>query len=1105
MQQIDIDLVNGRAVVDKIKVDLLMAGFQTTCTLNAAETIEPNSTKMVLVNQPLSEKSIAENPAVHLYNTEEGFLEEHDLSVIEGIYNNGTNIIIPIQNPCPYKVTIPKGAPIAYGASLEQTNDGLYANELIEVTENAEHQRLFKEHLEVRKRKFSPETSDVYKTVSTGDALTTDQQQHIELLLKDNREVFSTEEADIGLIKSAMFGIPWKDETAEVYLKPRPTQPAYKKRAREIMTRWEDMGVIEPTSSRHNVPLFFISKKGGDQIRPILDCRAINEETVNNHYPIPHLRDLIYDVSEMIGTNAEKSLFISSTDICAAYNQLKIKNEDRHKCSFSWENRQYQAARCIFGLKTAPSAFCQYMATLTKGLKNVYVLLDDVIILSTSFDEHLKTIQELFKRCISEGLTLKPSKTHLCMDQIEYLGFKITKEGIEPLKHKVEPIISYPQPKTKRQLRRFLGMTNFYSKHVPRGTQILSPLYKLCGSESFKWRQEHLDSFTKYKDLMKDHVILAHRDLNKKLVLVTEASQEGITGGLHQMNDKNELEPLGFVSRALKDNETRLASRYLEFLAIIWALESFDWELQGSKVTVMTDHASLTEILKEKEHKMHQPVKIINAHARLARYDVEIIHRPNSDPAIIAMDAFSRAIPIKQEEQVDSEDEKYDRGVSNNIVETDLLNTIENNEETKFGRLKTVLRNQQPDETVTLVLKDLNYTNLELLKLQEADPIIKEKIVKKKCQKNSHGVYIQSGFQWAQPVILIPQCLARELVSYLHIRHGHVGAQKLDAAVKRHFHIKGLLNICDEVCKACEDCICCKPKPALKHPKPPAPDFAIKPWTRFFLDLCDFGRPDDNGNRYVVACMDGLSRFIDGVPIPNKQNETVSKAISTILLRHNAAGGKAVMDNGKELNGPTSRHLFETFGISISHISPYYPVGNKIERAFRELGIKAKIQQLDQNTWSRDFYTILWQMNNTPHSALGNLTPNEVLTGRPMPCPAFPDPEISEDAVTDEYSWVQFLSRWLYDIGVNLAGQQAEKMENHAKLTKNHVELELGQRVAYWSPQRKEESKKLYRAFCGEGKITKILPAGSYEITTPNLRKFIRNIKFLRVLPNNTQ
>ena len=947
---------------------------------------------------------------------------------------------------------------------------------------------------------------------------------------------FSTSAEDIGFIRQFQFGIPWKKEENEVYIKPRPVQPAYKQQAREIIKQWVRMGVIEEASSPHNSPLFFIKKSKGGGIRPVIDCRAINEESVNMRYPIPHLQDLIYDVSEMIGTHGKEGLFISSTDIQAAYNQLRLAPGDKHKAAFSFENRQFTPLRTMFGLKNAPSGFCQFMAKLTLGLTGTYVLLDDVLILSTSFEDHLQKLSAFFDRVIEAGLTLKPSKTFIAMENVDYLGFKLSKDGIEPLEDKVKPILDYPTPKTKRDTRRFCGMTNFYSKFVKRGRQVLSPLYRLCGGEPFRWRPEHQEAFNQYKELLANYVRLAHRDTSKKLIVVTDGSNEGVSGALHQRHEDGSLEPLGFVSRGLTASEKRLASRYIELIAIVWTLKEFDWELAGQEVTVMSDHFSLQQVMKEREIKQHQPVKIQNAMAELSRYELTIIHKSNKDPAIVALDAFSRAIPMKPED--DTEDHKQrlvDRGVSNhvdikldstdsqnetirlapkriskaettvtehvNVVEEEPRTAEESAEETAPEPINLRRFARKAEDDPALVIAEMEYSYAQICEMQENDNDIKRKIEKGVCKKNDEGVYIENGVRWQHPVWLIPSKLAHGLASYLHVKLAHPGAERLMEMMKRKFLIKGLQKVCLEVCKNCVTCVITKPKPALKHPKPPAPDFVTQPWTRCFSDLCDFGKHDVYGNRYFLGVEDGFSRFLDGMPLADKKCETVAHAMANILLRNNATHCHLILDNGLEYAGPEVKRLLETLGITTSHISPYMANGNKIERLWREVGIKAKIAELDDMTWSKDAFVLLYQVNNLPNSAIGNLTPYEVLTGRPFQFPCFPSPKEYEGDVS-QFEWVAYLSRWLYDIGTNMTNQNKLNLEQPERPVKFGKEFKIGDRVAFWTPQRVGESKKLYRGFDNDGKITKNIGNGSYEIRQETTqKKWIRNIKFLRLLP----
>ena len=1097
-----------------ITAPLIQYGKRAACLVIEDLTLEPESVHTIYLANPLSTYYLTEK-VICLENLEEGYLADNEVLITEGVQNNAEYVAIEIHNPWPYPLPVSAGTPVAAGYSMEETEQGLECNHLVEVkTEN--HQQRFEEHITLRKRKFNPDTSDAYKKVELGITLTGKQKSELVNLLSHKRWAFSCNDADLGMIKNYEFGISLKDESNGIYLKPRPTPPAYRQKAQICMDNWIETGVIEEASSPHNIPLFFIPKKGG-AVRPVLDCRALNKETVPNRFPIPNLKSLLTEISEFIGTHGQKELFISSTDIQSAFNQLVVKEEDKSKCAFSWQSRQYQASRCLFGLRNSPSAFCQVMAEVTKPIPNCYVLLDDVLILTTSFSAHMDSLQMLFDRCIEFGITLKPGKTHLATESIEYLGFRLSKKGLEPLKSKVDPILEFPAPTSRKELRRFVGCTNFYSKFVKDGHRILSPLYKLCGRSSvpFQWKEEQQTAFEDYKKCLANYVMLTHRDLNKPLVLITDGSQDGIAGALHQVDNEGNFQPLGFVSRAITDSEKRLASRYIEFLAILYCLKEFEWEVIGNHVLVMTDHFSLTEVLHEKEYKIHQPVKILNAHVRLNRYDVSIMHKPNTFEGIIAIDAFSRAIPLKKPVESDDEDDnRIDRGVSEAIKTLPVVGKQPRlaPRRKQTGAVNTVnLRQFARDandandnvglstDNIGLQINQLKYSNQQIRSMQESDEHIKQKIRNRKCKLNNNGVYVQSGVEWPNPVLLVPNILARELVSFLHLSSGHLGAQRLALNIKRELHVYKLQEICSEVCQKCEDCIITKPKPSLKHPTRPSPDHGITPWSRFYTDLADFGRSDIYGNRYFLGIEDHTSRFLDGVCIPDKKNETIAIALANLILRHNAMNGKVIQDNGMEYNAEINRYLMTLFNISVSHVSPYYPQGNRIERRWREIGIQARLRQLDAETWSRDAMLLVYHTNNSPCSALGFLTPSEVLTGRPLHLPCFSPPDANERF--NEFTWVGHLSRWMYQIGTELEHRQADRHECDREPDYRSKTLVVGTRVAYWSPQRPGTSKKLYRQFAGTATVSKILPNGAYEITDTNNRKFIRNIKFLRTLP----
>ena len=1110
-------------------------GQRVMCATDEETILQEESINYIYLENPASLKTT--EPAINITTVKNGFLEEYELELQEGIYDNHEYIKIPIFNPFPFKITIPATVPLAYGETMEETAQGLECNELVEIKDESEQKRRFEEARELRQRKFKPGSSDAYQKVKIGKKLTQEQRQQMDKILRNNRWAFSTGDEDIGRIKGFQFAIKWKDETQEVYVPPRPIPPAYRDQARPIMTSWIEMKNIEPTTSKNNCPLFFIKKSGGT-LRPVLDCRALNDQTIPNRYPIPHLRSLLQEVSELIGKTATKDLYITSTDVASAYNQLEIVKEDRHKCAFSYDNKHYQARRTLFGLRNAPSSWCEYMQRLTKGLKNTYCLLDDIIIVSDSWEEHCQTFEELCRRCIAEGLTLKPSKTFVGEEQIDYLGFHLSKSGILPMEHKMNPIRNYPQPTTRRELRRFLGMCNFYSHFVPKGHQVLSPLYKLCANGSgFRWSTQHRKAFEEYKKLLDATVKLSHRDPAKKLALVTDGSNLGIAAGLHQITAEGRLEPLGFVSRALVPAEKRFSSRYIELLAICWGLEQFRWYVTGYKTTIITDHFSLQQVMHEKEFKMQQPVRIINCLARLSRFEVEIIHRGNMSDEIIALDALSRAIPLPTENDIDEDDEKVDRGISN-VIEVNALTRgmskrktpetpiiISDTQKQNTDNTGNTAAETEHEETPTLAptrirlkqyafdkanqnalkIADMLYTNKQLMELQQADGRIAAKIKDGKCKINKDGLYTEPGKGWTADLLLIPECLARELISYMHL-NGHLGADKLKEFLDRYFSIAKMRQICQEVCNQCDQCIICKSKPALRHPELPQADYTLTPWTRVYIDLSDFGRntADDDGHRYVLGIMCAMTRFVDCIPLRNKQAKTVAQGLANLLLRYNAAGSKLVCDNGLENMANITQTLMKLFNISVSTISPYHAQSNKIERYWKELGIQAKIRSLDDNTWSRDLPILVFQLNNTPHMALGGLSPAEALTGRPLTLPCFTKLEIGDEDPC-VFDWIEYINDWLPRIGEQLLTLQQQRMESTTTPKRNLDTLELGTKVAFWSPLKPQHSKKLFRSFGGAATISRILPGGAYEITDKFNRRLIRNICHLRRLPENTE
>ena len=1092
-QKVVIDRENSLITLDDCKTDLVEYGqFVKLSTLNNI-TVQPFGLTPLPVRCPISNSDgclvVGQGP--------EGYLYEHGLSVVEATYQVQNTLMILVENFTGCKIEVPNNIPIADGLIMEQDRAGNFrANELIALFDSDEQDLEFKNHQLSRELRFQPSKSLAFKEVKIGEQLDSSQKKRIEELLSNIRQAFSTCADDIGMLRNTAFRIHLKDESAEIYEKPRAPKFAIREKGERVIKRWLDNKIIKEAASRFNIPLFFIAKRDGTA-RPILDARALNLQTIPDRWPIPCLRSLMARVSETF-SSTKGEIYVSSSDIQSAFNQIRLFSEDTEKCAFSYGDRQYQAQRMLFGLRNSPSCFAQAVSRIFKDDPEVVILMDDLLIISKSFDEHLLALERVFTKLRESGITLKTSKTYICSSSFEYLGFTVTKSGIAPIRTKVSAILEYPRPRNRKQVRSFIGLGVFYRHFIKEASAILEPLHKLCtpSKAPFTWKAEHEESFEKFKKNLAKVVEIAHRDPSLPLVLVTDGSTKAIAGALHQRLPSGKLAPLGFFSRALCPAESKLASRYIELAAVVNSLEYFEDTVYLQPVTVISDHFSLQKVLEEKRMRKSMPVRVINLIQRLTRFQVSSIeHVKGTDPILIGVDALSRAVPISEFDDY-AEDDHIDRGVANMIRLVPGCDEIYSalQIETRRARRARLKKSEGPIMTI----KETGYTAEQLVRIQQNDPFLDKLSKKGTVIKDERGIFVDKA---NNDRIYLPYELALQVASFIHVSKAHPGTICLSEILNRKFLMKNAQAVAREICNACLKCLQIKPRPVLKNLDVPKPEIALSPWSRVFLDLCDFGGPDEDGYRYLLAACDQMSRFVVCKPLKTKSATEVAHGILDIILSNNAAGGRFTFDNGLEFVNSEVTELLEKFNIKISRISPYSPQGNLCERKFRSLGIKAKILRLDLNIWSREICFVLWHMNNTPTQALGNLTPSEVLTGRPMPYPTFCLPD-NLNETDDPEDWANDCSGWLQHIAGDLQGKFLART-NEGELPESPAQgtLPVGAMVAYWSPQKAKTSKKTYVGFQGVAKIVRYLRFGSYEIEKEGSgERIVRNVRHLRLV-----
>ena len=217
--------------------------------------------------------------------------------------------------------------------------------------------------------------------------------------------------------------------------------------------RLEQIGVLRKVNrSAWGAPAFIIPKK--DQtIRFITDFRELNKRIMRKPYPIPHIQDLLLRL--------EGFTYATSLDLNMGYYHIKLTPNSSELCTVVLPWGKYEYLKLPMGLCNSPDIFQEKMGDLFADLETVRAYIDDLLIVTKGdWQDHLDTLETVLQRLRKAGLKVNVNKSFFAKHDLEYLGFHISRNGIQPLKSKVDAILKIAPPKNKKQVRRFLGMIN---------------------------------------------------------------------------------------------------------------------------------------------------------------------------------------------------------------------------------------------------------------------------------------------------------------------------------------------------------------------------------------------------------------------------------------------------------------------------------------------------------------------------------------------------------------------------------------------------------------------------------------------------------------------
>ncbi|XP_057200295.1 retrovirus-related Pol polyprotein from transposon 297 [Triplophysa rosa] len=432
-----------------------------------------------------------------------------------------------------------------------------------------------------------------------------DQRALLRDMLDKNADVFSQHPMDYGHTTTVHHEIPLVD--------PRPFRLPYRKipasqwqDVRRLLVEMETAGVIRPSKIPYASPVVVVTKKDGS-LRLCIDYRKLNSCVTRDAFPLPRIEEAL----EALG----QAKYFSTLDLTSGYWQVEVAEQDKHKTAFSTPMGLFEANRMPFGLQNAPSTFQRMMTSCFGDLNFTHLLiyLDDIIIFSKSFNEHLERLQLAFDRLREHGLKLKPSKCQLVRKEVQYLGHLVSAEGIRTDPEKINKVKDWERPTNRMEVLRFLGFSGYYRRYVKGYSNMAAPLYRLTSGDPkkkkrgaqkgtgpdqpFLWTAECEEAFQFLKEKLISAPVLGYPDYSQPFLLQTDASGMGLGAVLVQVQDGVER-VIAYASRGLSPPETRYPAHKLEFLALKWAVtDKFHDHLYGRKFSVLTDNNPLKYVM----------------------------------------------------------------------------------------------------------------------------------------------------------------------------------------------------------------------------------------------------------------------------------------------------------------------------------------------------------------------------------------------------------------------------------------------------------------------------------------------------------------------------
>ena len=879
-------------------------------------------------------------------------------------------------------------------------------------------------------------------------------------VLNRHKHVFSANDFDIGNCSEFKHRIDLIDERP-FKQRHRRIPPPMIEEVRQHIEELLANNIIRRSMSPWASAVVLVRKKNG-KLRMCIDYRALNSRTIKDAYALPRPED-IFD-------SLHGSKWFSTIDMKSGYHQVDVLEEHKERTAFTLGPLGfYEFNKLPFGLSNSPSCYQRIMEHYIGdyNMKICFIYLDDLVIFSSTFDQHIERLQLVLTRLGECGMKLAPEKCHFAQKQVKFLGHVVSENGLETDPDKTERIRNYPRPKDADELRSFLALCGYYRRFVHNFSKVSKPLTDLLPPTSpkklkpkkqvqWQWSDKHEQCFNNLKGLLTTPPVLAYPDFSKPFELHTDASGNGIGAVLYQkQNERNHV--IAYASRSLTQSERNYSAFKREFLALKWAIcDKFSDYLVANKFTVYTDNNPLTHVLtSSKLEAVCQ--RWISA---LSDYDFDIVYRPGSKN--VDADCMSRY----PHEQV-SIDSKGHVALGSDVVKAicnvsytayvDILQSCSINVADITGsdtssmsqlEIRELRKAQREDKIIGLWLRaviDKRFPANKLWKGDKNHQTMSRHFEKFKVVRGLLYREMSDNEEVVRQLVL-PEIYREQVLTSLHNELGHPGKDRTTSLVRDRFYWPAYTaDVASHVAK-CERCLRNKSSTNIRSP-------LVNITSRYPLELVctDFLKVDacKGGIQNILVITDHFTKFSVAVPTKNQTAKTTADVLLNNFIYPYGIPTKLLSDQGANFESAVIKELCQMLNIDKLKTSIYHPQCNGISERYNRtlLSMLSTLEDSKKANWKDHISALCFAYNATKHEST-KFSPFELMFNRKAVLPIDMKFQLVDDKITNDYvTELKHRIQTVQDIA-NKHLQRARDIQKHNYDKKaKAAEIAVGQKV----------------------------------------------------------